>query len=440
VLLYIAGHLYNSWRCFKAYSGYVILDMKKRILLIGYNFYPEPTGIGKYSGEMMPWLANHGYDCSVLTAYPYYPYWQVQPPYAGQSSWYLTENMPVAGAGSLTVHRVPMFIPRSPSGLKRILLDMSFSVTAFLKLVQLLISQRFDYVIVIAPSFQFGLLGVIGQKIWKAKLIYHIQDMQIEAARDLHMIKSTRIINWMFRVEKYIFDRADTISSISEGMVDRIAQKAHKAVTLFPNWADVNLIHPLPDRAVLKVEFGLAATDQVVLYSGAIGEKQGLEAILYAAQRFSEQPDVKFVICGSGPYEKNLRALADNLQLRNIVFLPLQPLARLNALLNMADVHLVIQKANTSDLVMPSKLTNILSVGGLAIITANPDSTLHKLVSKYDIGLLVQAENQTALNAGLQTALTSNMVAITRNARVYAEKYLAIDNVMRTFAQDVLSN
>ncbi len=414
--------------------------MKKRILLIGYNFYPEPTGIGKYSGEMMPWLANQGYDCSVLTAYPYYPYWQVQPPYTAKSSWYLTEHLPVSGAGSLTVHRAPMFIPRSPSGLKRILLDMSFSVTAFAKLTQLLVTRKFDYVIVVAPSFQFGLLGVIGQKIWKAKLIYHIQDMQIEAARDLHMIRSARVINWMFRVEKYIFDHANTISSISEGMVDRIAQKAQKHVTLFPNWADVNLIHPLPDRAALKVAFGLAGTDRVVLYSGAIGEKQGLEAILYAAQHFAQQPDVKFVICGSGPYEKNLRALADSLQLHNVVFLPLQPVERLNALLNMADVHLVIQKANTSDLVMPSKLTNILSVGGLAIVTANPDSTLHKLVKKYDIGLLVQAENQTALNAGLQTALTSDMVAITRNARAYAEQYLAIDNVMRTFEQEVLSD
>ncbi len=414
--------------------------MKKRILLIGYNFYPEPTGIGKYSGEMMPWLANQGHDCSVLTAYPYYPYWQVQPPYTDKSSWYLTEHMPVPGTGSLTVHRVPMFIPRSPSGLKRILLDMSFSVTAFAKLTQLLVMRKFDYVIVVAPSFQFGLLGVIGQKIWKAKLIYHIQDMQIEAARDLHMIRSARVINWMFRVEKYIFDHANTISSISEGMVDRIAQKAKKHVTLFPNWADVNLIHPLPDRAALKVAFGLAGTDRVVLYSGAIGEKQGLEAILYAAQHFAQQPDVKFVICGSGPYEKNLRALADSLQLHNVVFLPLQPVERLNALLNMADVHLVIQKANTSDLVMPSKLTNILSVGGLAIVTANPDSTLHKLVKKYDIGLLVQAENQTALNAGLHTALTSDMVAITRNARAYAEQYLAIDNVMRTFEQEVLSD
>ncbi|RZK36711.1 MAG: colanic acid biosynthesis glycosyltransferase WcaI, partial [Hymenobacter sp.] len=43
--------------------------MKKSFLLIGYNFHPEPTGIGKYSGEMAYWLAEHGHDCTVITAY-----------------------------------------------------------------------------------------------------------------------------------------------------------------------------------------------------------------------------------------------------------------------------------------------------------------------------------------------------------------------------------
>ena len=32
--------------------------MKKRLLLISYNFYPEPTGIGKYNGEMISWFVS----------------------------------------------------------------------------------------------------------------------------------------------------------------------------------------------------------------------------------------------------------------------------------------------------------------------------------------------------------------------------------------------
>lgn len=415
--------------------------MRKRILLLGYNFFPEPTGIGKYSGEMMFWLARNGHDCSVLTTYPYYPYWQVQQPYVPNRFRYITEQLTGPDGGRLEVYRVPMYVPATPTGLKRMLLDISFSLSAVLKLVHLFFKkQRFDYVIVVAPSFQFGILGIICQKLWKAKFIYHIQDLQIEAARDLKLIKSLKAVDFLFKVENYIFGKADIISSISEGMIERITRKAQKEVILFPNWADVNLIQPLTDRESLKPLFGFAPNDRIVLYSGAIGEKQGLEAIMHAAQKFAQRPEIKFLICGSGPYEKSLRGLVATMALQNVFFLPLQPLSKLNALLNSADIHLVIQKANASDLVMPSKLTNILSVGGLALITTNSDSGLYKLIKKYGMGLVVPAENQEAFTAGLQEALSMDPTGIMKNARAYAERYLAVDGVMQAFEKAVFSN
>lgn len=178
--------------------------MKGRILLIGYNFYPEPTGIGKYSGEMIYWLAKEGYDCTVITTYPYYPYWKVQDPYSKRKFWYKTEEERFDSGGKVTICRCPMYVPAKPSGLKRILLDFSFLISASFKLLQLLSKTRFNVTCVIAPSFQFGLLGVLYKSIRNTKLVYHIQDMQIEAARDLKLIRSPRIINLLFKLENYI--------------------------------------------------------------------------------------------------------------------------------------------------------------------------------------------------------------------------------------------
>lgn len=116
-----------------------------------------------------------------------------------------------------------------------------------------------------------------------------------------------------------------------------------------------------------------------------------------------------------------------------MIFFPLQPIEEFNSFLNAADVHLVIQKANASDLVMPSKLTTILAVGGLALITANIDSGLSALIEKYDMGLVVAAENQQALNEGITHALAQDHSLTRRHAREYAERYLSIDSVMRDF-------
>ena len=55
-----------------------------RILIYGLNYHPELIGIGKYTGEMVEWLADRGHNVQVVTAPPYYPAWQV---WAGYSSW-----------------------------------------------------------------------------------------------------------------------------------------------------------------------------------------------------------------------------------------------------------------------------------------------------------------------------------------------------------------
>jgi colanic acid biosynthesis glycosyl transferase WcaI len=410
--------------------------MAKRLLLIGGNFLPEQTGIGKYNGEMIRWLAAGGYDCSVITSYPYYPQWKVQPPYDKAKNWYRKEVMQEEGwKGKITIYRCPQFVPAKPSGKTRMLLDFSFAMSAFFKLLTLLPRKKFDVVISVVPPFHLGLLAVLYKKLRGAKVFYHVQDMQIEAARDLNMIKSAKVINLLFRMERYILKHADIVSSISDGMMSKIQQKAGKDVFFFPNWVDVSLFHPLEERLLLKTEYGFAATDKIVLYSGAIGEKQGLEAILHAASKLKE---LKFLICGSGPYKEKLQDLAEAMQLQNVIFFPLQPFERFNHFLNMADVHLVIQKGNASDLVMPSKLTTILAVGGLALVTANNGTSLHKLVSTHNMGIVVDAEDQEALNEGLIRSMNDNATEMAKNGRLYAETYLSVGKIMSRFEEAVI--
>ena len=412
--------------------------MKEKVLLIGYNFHPELTGIGKYSGEKIDWLLKQGHDCTVITSYPYYPHWKVQAPYTGNRFWFKTEKIKgLKGEGDLIIHRCPQYVPSSPTGFKRMFLEFTFTVSAFLKILQLLPGKKFDVVINIAPSFQTGLLGALYKKIRGAKLVYHIQDMQIEAAKELGMIKSETILNALYSIERFIFKRANIISSISEGMVDKIQLKAGRSVSLFPNWVDTKKFFPNEYKLLLKARFGFKAADRVILYSGAVGEKQGLEVILKIADDLKSDPTLKFIICGSGPYKSLLQKMARELVLKNIRFLPLQSSEDFNAFLNMADVHLVIQKSSAGDLVMPSKLTTIMAVGGVAVITANEGSTLFSVVNKYQMGIVVEAENKDALTKGILKALSSDRQILQDNARKYAKEFLCVDAVMTAFSAKV---
>jgi colanic acid biosynthesis glycosyl transferase WcaI len=407
----------------------------KRILFIGGNYFPEPTGIGKYNGEMVDLFAGRGFQCTVVTSFPYYPYWKVQKPYSKWSFWYKREVRTTTGDGQLPIEifRCPQYVPRKPTGKTRMMLDLSFLVFSFFKIFQLLFRRKYDYVIAVVPCFQIGLLGIFYKWVRGAKFIYHIQDLQIDAASELKMISSKKAIRLLLRIERYILQQADIISSISAGMIQKINKKVNKEVVFFPNWVDTNLFYPLSEKIMLKEEFNLRPSDRIVLYSGAIGEKQGLESILHSASMFREQDDLKFLICGSGPYREKLEEMAKEEGLTNVLFLPLQPAERLNRFLNMADLHLVLQKANASDLVMPSKLSTILSVGGIAIVSAPADSTLHDLVSTNEMGVVIEPGNQHSLTEAIDRCLKNNYENVKRNARKYAEDFLSIEYIFSRY-------
>ena len=138
-----------------------------RILIYSINYFPEPTGIGKYNGEMAEWLANHGHEVVMITALPYYPWWRVQQPYR---SWlYRTELI-----NKVTVHRCPLWVPRHPTGFTRLLHLTSF---AFSSIPALLTQWRWKPTVVlcIAPALMNAPFALAFGRLTGAKTWLHIQ-------------------------------------------------------------------------------------------------------------------------------------------------------------------------------------------------------------------------------------------------------------------------
>jgi len=401
-----------------------------RILIFGINYAPELTGIGKYTGEMGSWLAAQGHEVAVVTAKPYYPEWKIHGAYRGKG--WVTEKI-----DGVTVYRVPLYVPREVTAKKRMLHEFSFLAGIFPRWLGLLFKTKYDVVINITPPFHLGFFAVYYAKLKGAKLITHIQDLQVDAAKELRMINNKRLLDMLFRGEKYVLDKSDRISSISLGMKRKILAKGipETKYVMFPNWVDEEAIKPLSKAQSLRGEWGISMDDKVILYSGNLGEKQGLEIIIDAAKRFSDKPDVHFIICGSGGARDRLKEMAERAGLQQIRFFPLQPYEKLPALLAAADVHLVLQKKSASDLVMPSKLTGILASGGYAVISAVPGTSLYDVVATHQLGLLIEPESAEALAAGLQQALHMDLMPSKERARQYAERFLSKEQVLKEFEQ-----
>ena len=149
------------------------------------------------------------------------------------------------------------------------------------------------------------------------------------------------------------------------------------------------------------------------------------------------------MLCGEGPYKDILSEKIKSQNIENIIFADLQPINKFNLLLNYAHIHLVLQKKSATDLVLPSKLTNILAVGGVCIVTAEPNTTLYNLIFDNKIGFVVEPENAEAIVDILldfKISNNSNVQNIKKNAIEYAKTHLNKESIIPSFIDSILEN
>ncbi len=411
------------------HSGNFIEDygIRLKILLYGINFAPELTGIGKYTGEMAAWLAASGHDVRVVTAPPYYPDWRVRPDYNGP------QHMHKAWKG-VRVWRAPLWVPSKPSGMKRIVHLASFALGSLPLMLRQLV-WRPDVVWMVEPPLFCAPTALLVARLCGACAWMHVQDFEVDAAFALGVIKGNRTRKVASAMERWLMRSFDRVSTISGRMLDLAAAKGVVAdkLVLFPNWIDLDAIQPLMKVSSYRAELGIPVDAVVALYSGNMGGKQGLEIMGQAARHLADEPNLHFVFCGNGAGKADLLTMAQGLP--RVVFLDLQPMERLNDLLGLADIHLLPQRADAADLVMPSKLTGMLASGRAVVATAHPDTELGKAVE--GCGLLSSPGDAVAFSDAIRTLARNpaRRAEMGLAGRRYAELCLGMEPILERFVE-----
>ena len=393
-----------------------------KILIYSANFAPEPVGIGKYSGEMAAWLVGQGHEVRVVAAPPYYPAWQLDRTY----TWPPFRRELLEG---VDVWRSPLWVPNKPGGFARVVHLLTFAISSFpIMLWQTL--WRPKIVMVIAPALVCAPAGCVVAKLVGAKAWLHIQDFEVDVAFEMGLLNNPLLQRMALAAERFLLECFDNVSSISLNMLDRLRQKGlmENKIRLFPNWVDISHIYPLNMPSDYRKELNIENATNVVLYSGTLGAKQGLMIIPETAQRLAHRKDLIFVVCGEGVIKSQLEAACEGLS--NIKFLPLQPFERLGQLLGLADIHLLPQSPEATDLVLPSKLSGMLASGRPVIATSKAKTEISKVVS--ECGLVVLPEDSFALANAIEQLVNDDNARLFFGfqARRYAEENLARDSVL----------
>lgn len=396
-----------------------------RVLIVGLNYAPEPTGIAPYTAGLARGLHERGHEVRVVTAFPHYPQWRVDRDPASLES---------AVVPGVEVTRVRHYVPSRPTGVRRAASELSFALGAATR-------NWGGPDVVISPSpalfaaAAVEMRGAVGRRRPAVGVI----------AQDLYSAGITEVagggsavVRVLTGVERRALGRADGVVAIHDRfkarMVEHLGVDPEK-ITVIRNWTHVAGAGEF-DRAAVRTARGWRPDEFVVLHTGAMGEKQALSNVVDAA-RLADQSGapVRFVLAGDGGQRAHLEEHAAGVE--RLEFLPPVPSEEYGRMLASADLLLVNERPGVEEMAVPSKLTSYFSSGVAVLAATSAGSTTAGEVTAAGAGFLVRpGDPQALLEAVLDRAADpGGTCRLGAHGPDYCEKVLSERSSLDSYAK-----
>ena len=370
-----------------------------RVIVWGINYAPEFTGIAPHNVALCEFLHARGHDARMVTTFSYYPSWRKRAEDAGQL--YRTDLV-----NGVPVYRCWHFVPRQVSAAKRILHEASFIFTSTLRLLSL---PGADLYVLVSPPLLLGAAGWFIGALKRAPFVFHVQDMQPDAAVGLGMLRAGWFTRALYFLEGFAYKSAARVSGITRGMLIKFRRKGvpEEKLIYFPNAISLTGDRPRPERGSFRRKNGLPNDKFLAVYAGNLGVKQGLDVLL-AAARMVRDPRIYILICGDGAQREVLAEEIRAQKLPNMGLLPLQEGENYLSLLEDADLCFITQQSGSGNSFFPSKLLGLLAQSKPVITVADADSELAEAVVEGGFGLNIPPGNPEKVAEALDALAQDN--------------------------------
>lgn len=248
-----------------------------------------------------------------------------------------------------------------------------------------------------------GLAALKAAKKHKIPLIYECRAFWEDAAVD-HGTTTEGGLRYSLtkRLETYVFEQADAITTICEGLRSDIASRGIPAekITVIPNAVDIERFSydVKPDQQ-LRTRLGLQ-NKTVLGFIGSFYAYEGLPLLLEALPKILQnQPETRLLLVGGGPQEAIIKQKTKELELEDhVIFTGRVPHEQVQDYYNQVDIFAYPRLSmRLTDLVTPLKPLEAMAQGRLVVAS---DVGGHKeLIEHQRNGCLFKANDADALAA-----------------------------------------
>ena len=251
--------------------------------------------------------------------------------------------------------------------------------------------ERPDLVLCMTDPPVVGDIGLVVARRFDVPLLVISQDVFPEIAERVKRLEHPLVLGALRKLVGLYLRRADRVVAIGETMKLRLVHKGAREgrIEVIPNWVDTSEIQPHPRRNTWSAARGLD-DELVVMHSGNIGHAQDLDTLVRAATFLRDLDRLRIMVIGFGARHGELTRLAQRLEVtRTVQFLDYQPREHLPLSLATGDLHYVGLARGLSGFVVPSRLNGILAAGRPALVSADADSEIVRIVEEVGCGIVV---------------------------------------------------
>lgn len=322
----------------------------RHVVIVGINYWPEPTGIAPYTTALAEYLARDCASVRMIAGLPCYPAWTVPAQYRRGLRFRETRN-------GVHIQRLKHAVPRRQDVLRRGAYEVSFLGAA----ATVRLSPRPDLILAVTPALGGAVAAAHLAKRHDAPLAVVVQDLLGSAVIQTGISGGAKAAGAVSRLESWALRQADAVAVVTDAF--RPAIEAYgvptQRIATVPNWSHV--VASTADRELTRASLGWPEDLTVVLHTGNMGLKQGLGNVIEAARLTAGRRDLRWVLLGEGSQRESLQEQARGLP--NLDFLPLCDEERYRDILSAADILLLNERAGVQEMCLPSKLTSYFMSG-----------------------------------------------------------------------------
>ena len=384
-----------------------------RVAILTQYYPPEPI---PKPHELARGLAERGHEVLVITAFPNYPAGKLY----SDTRLRLWQWETLDG---IRILRLPLYPDHSRSVVRRVLNYGSFAVAA--GLLGSVLSGPVDVMCAEHPPLTIGLAAWVIGRLRRVPFLYAVNDLWPESVEATGMVQSRRLLDYVGRLERFVYRRVAAIAVISPGVKANLFGKGvpPEKVHVIPHWADESLYRPVPPDPQLARDLGMAGRFNVV-FAGQLGLAQGLDVVLDAADELSDLPDVQFVLVGDGTDADRLRQAAGQRDLRNVRFLGRQPAERMPHIFAVSDVLLVhLRDEPLFRITIPSKTIAYMACGRPVLMAVEGDAA--DLIRTAGAGVICRAGSGKELAGAVRRLRAMPRTALEDMGRAGRAAFLA---------------